>query len=149
MSLGALEMSSAPQKPSLKRWLAAGAIALTLIVAIALGWTLYQHHRARQQLVSELQRLNARVITLGYQDSSRSQVRIPILNEILTHHSQAELFLYDAKTADEALDVAARHPEIKRIWVNLNVFDRSIQQTIEAKLPGMPVQFYTPGPGMR
>jgi hypothetical protein len=131
------------------RVLASLAVAVALLTALFLGVRFYQRHTAQKQLVSEFQRLNARVIVLSYAAPAGSGIRIPILNESLTHHRQAELFLYDAKTADEALDKARAHPEIKRIWVNLNVFDRSMQKTIEERIPGMTVQFYTPGPGMR
>lgn len=131
------------------RLLAWMAVGLCVLAGSFLGVRAYQRYAAQQRWVSEFQRLNARVLTLSYADPARSQVRIPVINELLSHRSQAELFLYDAKTADQVLEKAKDFKELKRIWVNLNVFDRSMQKTIENTLPGMEVQFYTPGPGMR
>jgi hypothetical protein len=129
--------------------LAVFVLTLSLLGGVSLGVRSYRSQAAHKRMVAKLQRLNARVETFGYQDPSRSRIQIPIIREILTHHSQVEMFLYDASTAEQVIDIAREHPEIKRIWVNLNVFDRSMEKKIEQRIPGMRVQFYTPGPGMR
>ena len=134
--------------PWLRR-LAVAAVGLSVLGAIVLGVRAYQQRSARQRWSSEFERLDARVIIAGDGGSADSRIQIPILSEILTHRSQPELFLYNPKTVDEVLDKAQQYPELKRIWVNLNVFDRSMRNRIEERMPGMDVIFYTPGPGMR
>ena len=131
------------------RRLAIAAIGLSVLAALVVGVRGYRNYAARQRWSSEFQRLDARVVIAGYGGTADSPVQIPILNEILTQRSQAELFVYNPKTVDEVLNKAQQYPELKRIWVNMNVFDRSIGDQIEERMPGMDVVFYTPGPGMR
>lgn len=120
------------------------AIALGLVILGAIvGYKLFANHAAEQRFVAEMAQLGARVESLGYGRSSGIG-RIPILGEMLTTRSQIELFIDNPQTVDAVLDRAAEFPELKRIWVDLNVFERSIVGKIEQKLPGMDVIFYTP-----
>lgn len=120
-----------------------------MLLALVVGVRGYRDYAARERWSAEFQRLDARVVIAGYGGSSESPVQIPVLSEILTQRSQAELFVYNPKTVDEVLDKAQRYPELKRIWVNMNVFERSMRDRIEERMPGMDVVFYTPGPGMQ
>lgn len=142
-------MQSTTRRMSRLRRIAFAAIGVSALVATLLGVSSYQRYSARQRWSSEFERLDARVTIAGYENTGRWPIRVPILSEVLTHHSQAELFLYNPETVDEVLDKAQTYPELKRIWVNLNVFDRSMGGRIEERMPGMDVVFYTPGPGMR
>ncbi|MFO1091834.1 MAG: hypothetical protein U0992_00775 [Planctomycetaceae bacterium] len=125
------------------------ALGLALLVATFVGVRAYQRRAAFQRMISDFERLGAKVMVAGYANRASSPIKLPIIDEILTHRSQAELFMYDRATADQVLAKAEQCPDIKRIWVNLNVFDRSMEGRIEQRMPGMRVVFYTPGPGMK
>ena len=94
--------------------------------------------------MNDVNRLGARAISAGYEDTSSGVGRVPILGEILTHRQQVELFLDNPVTADAVLDKAAELPQLGRIWVDLTVFDRSMADRIHQELPWVQVQFYTP-----
>lgn len=125
------------------------ALGAAVVVAALLCVRAYQRRVAVQGMFSEFERLEAKVVIAGYADSSRSPIKVPIIREILTHRSQVELFMYDPATAEQVLEKAEQYPDIQRIWVNMNVFDRAMGARIEERMPGMDVIFYTPGPGMK
>lgn len=131
------------------RRLALCALGVAVVIAAFLGARAYQRRAAFQRMLSDFESLGAKVVIAGYGNPSRSPIKIPIIDEILTHRSQAEVFMYDPATAEQVLVKAEQYPDIKRIWVNLNVFDRSMRERIEKRMPGMDVVMYTPGPGMK
>ena len=103
---------------------------------------------AEQRWMNDIEQLGARAHSAGYEDTSSGIGRVPILGELVTHRRQVELFLDNPATVDAVLDRATELPRLGRIWVDLTVFDRSMGDRIEQKLPGMDVIFYTPGPSM-
>lgn len=125
------------------------ALAVAILLLASLAVRAYQRREVIKRIASEFERLNARVVIAGYEDSARWPIALPVVQEILTHRSQAEVFMYDPATTEQVLDAVEQRPEVKRIWVNLNVFDRSMQTEIEQRIPGMDVIMYTPGPGMK
>ena len=63
------------------------------------------------------------------------------VNSILREHKFRKMWLQGEKAV---LAKAAEQPGLKRIWVDLTVFDRSMADRIEQQMPGMAVIFYTP-----
>jgi hypothetical protein len=125
-------------------------VRILAVVALIAGVSLWQTWRqadAHRRWTREMERLGARVVVAGYEDSTRGFGRVPVVGEILTHRNQVELFVDDLETIDAVLARAAENPDLKRIWLDLTVFDRSVQSRIEQELPGMDVVPYTPGAG--
>lgn len=126
------------------RMLIALALALLIVTFGVLA------HRARTQYAieerwkSELEALGARAITAGYSSAPFWIGRVPILGEFVSYRRQLELFLDNPATVDAVLDKAAELPQLRRIWVDLTVFDRSMAKRIEEKFPGMDMIFFTP-----
>ena len=128
----------------LARFLTAMALAIAIAVSSSLlAYRVVSRYRAEQRWRNEMTQLGARVITAGYGTESRTLQRIPILREFFTR-SQIELFVDQLATVDAVLAKAAEQPGLKRIWVDLTVFDRSMADRIEQQMPGMAVIFYTP-----
>ncbi len=125
------------------------AMAFGLFVACAVFvYRTYSQYAVEQRWMNDIEQLGARAHSAGYEDTSSGIGRVPILGEIVTHRSQVELFLDNPATVDAVLSRATELPRLGRIWVDLTVFDRSMGDRIEQKLPGMDVIFYTPGPSM-
>lgn len=119
---------------------------MALVLAVfgsLLAYRMVSRYRVEQRWRNDMVQLGARVITAGYGTESRTLQRIPILRELFTR-SQIELFVNQPATVDAVLAKAAEQPGLKRIWVDLTVFDRSMADRIEQQMPGMAVIFYTP-----
>ena len=126
----------------LARFLTAMVLTIAVIGSL-LAFRIVSGYRAEQRWRNDMIQLGARVITAGYGTESRTLQRIPILREFFTR-SQIELFVDQSATVDAVLAKAAEQPGLKRIWVDLTVFDRSMADRIEQQMPGMAVNFYTP-----
>lgn len=127
-----------------------GRILIALAFVLSLATFGVFANRARTQYAleerwkSELAAVGARAVTAGYKNTPSGIGRVPILGDVLRHRSQLELFLDNPATMDAVLDKAAELPQLRRIWVDLTVFDRSMKTRIQERLPDMDVVFYTP-----
>lgn len=120
------------------------AMVLTIaVIGSLLAFRIVSGYRAEQRWRKDMTQLGARVIAAGYGTESRTLQRIPILREFFIR-SQIELVVDQPATIDAVLAKAAEQPGLKRIWVDLTVFDRSMADRIEQQMPGMAVIFYTP-----
>lgn len=100
--------------------------------------------REGERWASEFATIGVSASMSGAKDRSSSIFgSVPILGDILTHRSSLNFFVDDPAELDPALEMGAKCPLLARVWVQLNVFDRSVEAEIQKKLPGMSVQFYT------
>lgn len=126
------------------RCLLVAAFCLFVASVTVLVVPFYSRYSAEQRWRSDIERLGARTVTAGYENTSSGIGRVPILGELVTHRRQIELFLDNPASVDAVLDKAMEFPQLGRIWVDMTVFERTMADRIHQKLPGMNVQFYTP-----
>ena len=128
-----------------RRWKPWKMIALPLLALLVVGgfwgYVAYSQYAMEEQIIDEMARLNARVVRAGY-GSTSAIGKIPVLRDFISYR-QLEVFLRDKTTADNVLAKVREYPQMKRVWVNLNTFERSVAGKIEAIRPGMDVIFYT------
>lgn len=114
------------------------------VACAVLGYRAYSQHAAEQRWKNDVRRLGARVIVAGYDNTSFGIGRVPILGELIGHRRQLEVFLDNPATADAVLDKATECPQLGRVWIDMTVFERSMADRVQQRLPGMHVIFYTP-----
>lgn len=124
-----------------------GALVIAAVTAAPMCWRAWQRRVEHRRWTTSIERLGALVVTAGYEDTSRGIGRVPILGEVVTHRSQVELFVDDPETFDAVLQRAAENPELKRVWLDLTKFDRSMQNRIRQEVPGVDIVCYTPAAG--
>lgn len=128
-----------------RRWKPWKIIALPLLALLVVGgfwgYVAYSQYALEERIIEEMAALNAHVTRAGYGSTSVFG-RIPVLRDFISYR-QLEVFLRNKATADEVLDKVREYAQVKRIWVNLNVFERSMSGKIEAIRPGLDVIFYT------
>ncbi len=128
-----------------RRWKPWKIIALPLLALLIVGgfwgYVAYSQYAEEERIIDEMARLNASVTRAGYGNSSVFG-KVPVLRDFISYR-QLEVFLRNKATADEVLAKVSGYPQVKRVWVNLNAFERSMAGRIEAIRPGMDVIFYT------
>lgn len=121
------------------------AMALGLILLCAIvAYRAYTRYAFEQNWMSDMERLGARTFSSATENTSTGIGRVPVLGEIVTHRRRVDLFIDNPATVDAVLDKATELPQLGRVWVNLNVFERSVADRIQQKLPRVNVVFYKP-----